>query len=35
MDIRYRPTGDFGADRKFRDYWGAYELVVWQPRSSP
>jgi len=31
IDVRFIPTGDFGAEPKFRDYWGSYELAIWQP----
>lgn len=35
IDIRFQPSGDFGNGPQFKDYWGAYELVIWQPRLSP
>lgn len=35
VDIRFQPSGEFGTGPQFKDYWGAYELVIWQPRSSP
>lgn len=31
LDIRFRPDGDFGAEPRFKDYWGAYEMVIWLP----
>jgi hypothetical protein len=31
LDIRFKPTADFGTDAKFKDYWGGYELVLWKP----
>jgi len=31
LDVRFKPSGDFSKDIQFRDYWGAYELVVWRP----
>jgi hypothetical protein len=30
IDIRFKPSGDFGTAPEFRDYWGAYELVIWK-----
>ncbi|CAN5525704.1 hypothetical protein BH10PSE14_BH10PSE14_19300 [soil metagenome] len=31
LDLRFEPWGDFADDAKFRDYWGAYKMVIWQP----
>jgi len=31
LDVRFKPTADLGTDAKFKDYWGNYELVIWEP----
>ena len=31
LDIRFKPTGDFGNEPKFKDFWGNYEMVIWKP----
>lgn len=31
IDIRFEPTGNFSDQPKFKDYWGAYMVVVWSP----
>ncbi len=33
IDILFRPTDNLGLEPKWRDYWGAYELVIWLPLS--
>jgi hypothetical protein len=30
IDIRFEPSGDFGPEPRFKDYWGSYELVIWR-----
>lgn len=32
IDIRFEPLGDFSDDSEFRDYWGVYRMVIWQPQ---
>jgi len=31
LDVRFEPSGDFGPQPAFKDYWGAYRMVIWRP----
>lgn len=31
IDVRFEPSGDFSDQPAFKDYWGAYKIVVWSP----
>ena len=31
IEVAFEPSGDFGPQPRFKDYWGAYKLVVWRP----
>ena len=31
IDVRFEPGGDYSDQPEFKDYWGAYRVVVWSP----
>ena len=31
IDIHFEPSGNLADEPKFKDYWGAYMVVVWSP----
>ena len=31
IDIQFEPSGDYSDQPEFKDYWGAYRVVVWSP----
>ena len=31
IDIRFKASGDYSDQPAFKDYWGAYMVVVWSP----
>jgi len=31
IDVRFEPAGDYSDQPEFKDYWGAFRVVVWSP----